>query len=388
VIEKMENALNSLINLNPFYAYILMGSQFKEAGVKNVSLTISRNGDFVFLYNPVSIAAKHVKMVEGLILHELMHFINKHYLIRAKDKRDKQIWDIAKDAAINQFIPQLDAFSIPLNVLVQEGHGVDNDMIFVSPPIDMLNRTAEEYHQYMLDEFMKNDSFDVEAVWDKLPDSHEQESDLPIEMMIELTQEKVGKAFNLFGNELPSGVKQDIEINLSRPIINWETALRKFTGMSLRGDKYSTPLRPNRRYDDQPGWRYIYEPKLTVIIDTSGSIIEEEINAFMSEIEAIAAQEFSFNVIQVDKSVTFVGEYKLGNWKDFQVYGGGETDLQPAVDIAEQQFRSEGIVIFTDGYVDLPRVGRRVLFVLSKKHNVEFYIDAKRVYGDVYVLEK
>lgn len=87
-------------------------------------------------------------------------------------------------------------------------------------------------------------------------------------------------------------MKQDIEINLSRPIINWETALRKFTGMSIKGDKYSTPLRPNRRYEDQPGWRYIYEPKLTVIIDTSGSIIEEEINAFMSEIEAQQLRNF------------------------------------------------------------------------------------------------
>ena len=80
-----------------------------------------------------------------------------------------------------------------------------------------------------------------------------------------------------------------------------------------------------------------------MIIDTSGSIIEE-INAFMSEIGN--AQEFPFNVIQVDKSVTLVGEYKMGNG-DFQVYGGGKLTFSLPW-ICEQQLGAR-IVIFTDG---------------------------------------
>ncbi|MDM7320569.1 MAG: VWA-like domain-containing protein, partial [Fervidobacterium sp.] len=370
-----------------FYGYILMGSKYKEGNVKNLAITITRNGDLLFIYNPVSIASKSELMVEGLILHELMHFINRHYLIKPKDKRDKAVWDLAKDVAINQFIPQLDALSVPLNVLIEEGHGTDNDIIFAGPPMNMLNKTAEEYHNYIIEEFMKRGNFDIEAIAEKLPDNHEFTSDLPIEMVVELMEQKVGKAFNLFGGELPSGMKQNIELSIRKPLINWEVAIRRFVGLSQRGDKYPTPLRPNRRYDDQPGWRYIYVPKLCVIIDTSGSILEEEINSFMSELDAIARQEVSLKVIQVDKSVTFVGDYKSGGWKDFEIYGGGETDLQPAVDMAENQFRSEGIIIFTDGYVDLPKVSRRVLFVLCKKHNPDFYIDAKRIYGSVYIID-
>ncbi|ABS60165.1 VWA-like domain-containing protein [Fervidobacterium nodosum] len=384
--KKLDNVLANLIKINSFYAYILMGSKFKEANVKNIKLTITRNGDFLFLYNPVSVKIKSEIFFEGLILHELMHFINRHYLIKPKDKRDKAIWNLAQDAAINQFIPQLDALSVPLNVLIEEGHGADNDVIFVGPPANMLNRTAEEYHDYIIEEFLKKGNYDIEAIAEKLPQNHEIESDIPTDMIVELVQQKVGKAFNLFGKELPSGLRQDIEIFISKPVINWEVAIRRFAGLSQKGDKYSTPLRPNRRYDDQPGWRYIYDPKLTVIIDTSGSIIEEELNAFMSEIESLARLGVELNVIQVDKSVTFVGKYKRGEWKNFEVYGGGETDLQPAVDIAQKDFRSEGIIIFTDGYVDLPKVDRRVLFVLSKKHNPEFYIDTKKIYGNVYVL--
>jgi len=78
-----------------------------------------------------------------------MHFINRHYLIKPKDKRDKAVWDLAKDVAINQFIPQLDALSVPLNVLIEEGHGTDNDIIFAGPPMNMLNKTAKSRnHDY------------------------------------------------------------------------------------------------------------------------------------------------------------------------------------------------------------------------------------------------
>jgi len=387
VDNKLKLAIDDLIKSNAFYGYILMGSEFKEGNVRNIALSLTKNGNLLFLYNPVSIATKSQIMIQGLILHELMHFINRHYLIKPKDKRDKAIWELSKDVAINQFIPQLDAFSIPLDVLIEEGHGTDNDIIFAGPPVNMLNRTAEEYHDYIIDEFMKKGNFDIEAIAEKLPNNNEFASDVPIEMVIELSEQKIGKAFNLFGGELPSGVKQNLELTLHKPIINWEVAIRRFVGLSQRGDKYSTPLRPNRRYEDQPGWRYTYTPKLCAIIDTSGSIIDDEINAFMSEIEAIAKQEITLKVIQVDKSVTFIGDYRAGSWKDFEVYGGGETDLQPAVDIAENQFRSEGIIIFTDGYVDLPRVNRRVLFILSKKHNVDFYIEAKCIYGSVYILD-
>ncbi|MGC8903179.1 MAG: DUF2201 family putative metallopeptidase [Fervidobacterium sp.] len=383
---KIDEAISNLIKQNAFYAYLLMGSNFTEANIKNIRLTVTRNGNFLFLYNPVSIATKSVNMIEGLLLHELMHFINRHYLIIPKDTRDKTVWDLAKDAAINQFIPQLDALSIPLNVLIAEQHGTDNDIIFVGPPVNMLNKTAEEYHDYIVEEFLKKGNYDIEAIAENIPNKHEIENDVPIEMIVELTQNKIGKAFNLFGNELPSGLKQFVQFMISKPLINWEVAIRRFAGLSQKGEKYSTPLRPNRRYEAQPGWRYIYEPKLSVIIDTSGSIIEEELNAFMAEIEAIAKQGIPLTVIQVDKSVTFVGEYRSGNWKNFEVYGGGETDLQPAVDLVQTKFRSEGIIIFTDGYVDLPKVDRRVMFILSKKHNPEFYFDAKHMYGSVYIL--
>ncbi|ACJ75242.1 hypothetical protein Ob7_07932 [Thermosipho africanus Ob7] len=375
----IEKAFQNLMKKSPFYAYLLLGVVLKEDNnVKTMSIKFTKNGEILFLYNK-KINKKPIWFVESLILHELMHIINQHFRIKPKNNREKKIWDLAMDAAINQYIPELDARSVPLNVLIQEGHGVDNEYMFAAPPPFMINKTAEEYFDWMMKEFEKKGDFDIEALPDSL-DDHNFESDLPIEMIIEITKDKVGKAFNMFGKELESGLKQNINISLQKSTLDWETLIRRFSNASIKGDKYRTPLRPNRRYDDQPGWKYEYNSKLAVIVDTSASIIEEELNQFLTEIEKIAKYDSKLLLIQVDQAVTMVTEYSSGKWKDLEIYGGGETNLQPAVDLA-QSHNVEGIIIFTDGHVDVPVVKRRVLFVLSSKHNPDFIEDAVRIYG-------
>jgi predicted metal-dependent peptidase len=172
-----------------------------------------------------------------------------------------------------------------------------------------------------------------------------------------------------------------VSLSLQRSTIDWQTLIRRFAGATIKGEKYLTPLKPNRRYENQPGWKYEYKSKLAVIMDTSASIIEEELNQFISEIEKISKYDTEITLIQVDESVTLITEYKSGKWKDLEIYGGGETNLQPAVDLAQSKTRVEGIIIFTDGHVDVPVVKRRVLFVLSSKHNPEFIEDATKIYG-------
>ncbi|ONN27554.1 hypothetical protein XJ44_03255 [Thermosipho affectus] len=376
----INRAFENIVKKSPFYAYLLLGISFrKDENVKNISIKFTKNGEIVFLYNP-SVNKKPIWFVEAIILHELMHIINQHFRIKPRNKREKKIWDLAMDAAINQYIPELDARGVPLNVLIEEGHGVDNEVIFAAPPAFLIDKTAEEYFEWMMKEFEKKGDFDIEALPDSI-DDHDFQSEIPVEMIIEITKDKVGKAFNMFGKKLDSGLKQNIDVILQKSTLNWETILRRFSNASIKGDKYMTPLRPNRRYDDQPGWRYEYKSKLAVILDTSASIIEEEMNQFLTEIEKIAKQDSQLILIQVDKSVTMVTEYKSGNWKDLEIYGGGETNLQPAVDLAQSKVGVEGIIIFTDGHVDVPVVKRRVLFVLSSKHNPEFIEDAVRIYG-------
>ena len=123
------------------------------------------------------------------------------------------------------------------------------------------------------------------------------------------------------------------------------------------------------------------------MVDTSGSIVDEEFNAFFSEIDTLTRlTDSKIWLIQVDETVQSVTKYGRGMWKNLKLIGKGETNLQPAVDYAQDKLRPEGLIVFTDGFTDLPHVMRKVIFVLSKHYNPGFLEDAKRIYGKYSVV--
>ncbi len=360
-------------------------SKVPSKEIRTLELSFSQNR-WTLLYNPDWIAKTDVNFVQALLLHHLMHLINLHFLIKPKSKRERMIWDLAMDAAINQYIPELAAFGIPLNLLIEEGHGVDNERLFVIPPDWLPDQSAEEYYKWIIKKMEELGRFDIIAVGElreNFADSHDSLYKIEnVDMVLELTQSDLSKAFNLYGQELPSGVRRQVELAIFRPILNWKDTIRRFAGLSEYGERYTTPLKPNRRYDDQPGWKISHMARLGVIVDTSGSIIEEELNQFFSEIEGLSRYvDTNLVLVQVDRAVTLEMKYTRGNWRKVEIVGGGETDLQPAVDYLQQKYHPEGLIIFTDGFVDLPVVKRRVLFVLSSYYNEEFVQQARKMYG-------
>lgn len=388
----IEKIILNLGKRSPFYLYLLLNiSRVPSKEVRNIELSFQRSSKITLYYNPEWINSKHPEFVEGLILHHLMHLINLHFLIKPKDNRDRMIWDLAMDAAINQYIPQLSAFGVPLNLLIEEGHGVDNEKLFVLPPDWMPDRSAEEYHKWILQKMDELGRYDIAVVAQARENSSDSHDGMyrvqDIDMILELTKSDLKKVFNLYGSELESGVKRLVELSISRPLLNWKDKIRHFAGVSEYGERYTTVLRPNRRYEQQPGWKTSHMARLGIVVDTSGSIIEEEFDDFFSEIEALSRYvDTNFVLVQVDRAVNLEIRYSKGAYRNMEIIGGGETDLQPAIDHLQDNHHPEGIIVFTDGYTDLPVVKRRVLFVLSKHYSEEFLSQARKIYGSSSVV--
>lgn len=368
-----------------FYNYLKMYfDNIPSENVRTVKLSVSKSGRFKIIFNPRRLKAKGLIFTKAILKHEIFHIIHGHIFIKPKDKTDRQIWNLAMDAAINQQIKELDAFSVPLDVLLDEGCGTDNENLFVGPPMNYINRTVEEYYKWIMEYYEKSNKADLELIEDNRVDSHEDFGNFEImeEIVTDLVSEVISEAYEKSKGDVPSGLEIPISLIINKSKRNWKDLIRRFFGNSIVIEKYRTPLRPNRRYENQPGWRSLFGPEIAIVIDTSGSIIEEEYTDFFSEIERIAKiYDSRIYIVQVDNSVQNVLKYGKGDWKNINIKGKGNTDLEPAIEYLEENIRPEGIIVFTDGYVDVPIIKRRALFVLSKNYNEEFKKSVEEIYG-------
>ncbi|HOO74480.1 MAG: hypothetical protein H7A31_04545 [Thermotogae bacterium] len=381
----MEDAWIDLSKENYFFNYFrLFCEMIPSETVKTIKSTFTSKGQIRIIYNDKVLSLKGVRFTKALLKHQIYHIVFGHPFIKLKDKRGKGLMNLCMDAAINQYIRELDAFAQPLDVMIKEGHDVDNNVFFVTAPINMLNRTAEEYYDYALKVLEDNKMIDIEEFnSNENFESHDFESELSYEMTFNIVSEIVTMSHDKSKNNLPDGLEQNIKTVINKPMLSWKTLLRTFFGSGIRTDKYRTPLKPNRRYDFQPGWQSESGPNIVVLLDTSGSIIDEEYGQFFGEIESICKNlGGNVKIIQSDNAVQSITEYKRGKWSDIVIKGKGSSDLQPAIDYIEKNLRPEGIILFTDGWLEVPNIRRKSLFVLSKNYNKDFYSQAVSYYGN------
>ena len=157
----------------------------------------------------------------------------------------------------------------------------------------------------------------------------------------------------------------------------WEVALqrwmesvapgeRTFVRASRRGADRSDVVLPGRRRE---GWM------LTVILDTSGSMVEElprALGAIADFCEAIAVDQI--RLLQCDVDVTSDETLSPGELAQYQVTGFGGSDLTPAMELlaADPQVRAAAII--TDGDIQFPAAPMpyAVLWVLPPTRSAAF----------------
>ena len=145
-----------------------------------------------------------------------------------------------------------------------------------------------------------------------------------------------------------SSMRQDI-LDRIQTKIDWRKVLRYFVKTSQRADKRSTPRRLNKRYPRvHPGKRVRRQAKIAISIDQSGSVDDQMLAAFFSELNKLA-EIAEFTVIPFD---TRVAEDKVYTWKKGQskkterVLAGGTCFNAPTKYVNERGF--DGHIVLTD----------------------------------------
>ena len=291
--------------------------------------------------------------LRGLIMHENLHKTFQHmFLWQHLYKEDGRTANMACDYVINLIIDDLRKstsgfVSVPkMGLLDERFRGMDSQAVY------KILRQEKDESGGDGNDGAGMDDHDWETGEGMSPEDVEQVTK-EINQAIRQGQLMAGK---LGGNQ--SRTLGD----LVEPKVNWRDQLRDFVSSTASGRDLSTWQRVNRRWLQHD----MYMPstitesvgRIVVAVDTSGSIGGPELNAFLSEVQAICmnvAPE-KIDLLYWDTEVAAHEVYAQDQLDKLTAStkpaGGGGTSVTCVADyLRDNQIKPECVIVLTDGYI-------------------------------------
>lgn len=334
VARQLTHARTALVIDFPFFGQLALRLNMVE---RNDIKTLAVDGKSIF-YNADFVAALPPARRKSALGHEVLHCVFDH--IGRRGARKPRKWNMAGDYVINP-------------VLKDSGLEIGENWLFNPAFAGM---SADEVYNLLPDDDDDDDGDGKEPldeIMDGSPDTREVDA-----MDWKVATVQAANTARAMG-KLPGSLERFVD-SLVNPQVDWREQLRRFMLPSLGGDY--TWMRPNRMFINQG----IYLPTLysetvgeiVVCIDTSGSITNEVLNAFGSEIKAIVdqARPSKTHVIYCDAAVNHVDCFTPDDDLQFKMHGGGGgTDFRPPFAyVEEHQIAPKCLVYLTDMYGSFP----------------------------------
>lgn len=365
--DRVMKARSSLILTQPFFG--ALGLRLKVVEDPSLKSGMVTNGK-ALTYNPKFIESLSDAEVKGLIAHEIMHCATGHPWRR--DARDLKMFNEAGDYAINPILSDC-GFTLPKGALNRA---------------DFKGKSAEEIYTVLLkerppqggkgkgkgkgkgqgqgqgggggqpgdgegegdeDDDQQPGGFDDGGAGDPAG-AKEEESQWRVATAQAAAQAKLQ-------GKLPGALERLIEEN-QRNKVDWKSVLRRFLTRLQKADYRWT--KPHRRYMASGLYLPEFEseatmPPLVVVVDTSGSIGQAELNLFGAEINSIVKEVRPEKTIIVycDSRVAHVDEFEPEQDIVLKGYGGGGTDMGAALKYINKNYADSDLaacIVLTDGY--------------------------------------
>lgn len=359
---RMQDAVMSLLLKEPFYGSLASAISMQPSE-KAQKLNMTLLPSPVLRYNPTWFESLPDSMAIGALVHELLHLVLLHALRRGD--RDPLLWAACCDMAVNDQLPP--ALLSPDAVTTEK---IEKEYRLKLER----NRSAEHYYEALdkLDDSLSFFTREGEALLRTSGRaelqatllSEEEASQMNERALKSMLGELIDAAHR--GGELPQVIESELEPLYEKPQIDWKIIFKRFLTGRGRMQSRATYKRESRRYDGYPGSKRSVGLKVLIALDESGSITNEQLQTFLSElIEINRITNAEIMVTEFDTECSRpqpVAEYRVGKKRE----KNGGTDFRPVFTLADS-LRVPLLVIFTDGDGTAPdRANQKVLWVLTK----------------------
>ncbi len=352
--EKLVTARIGLLLRAPFFGNLATRMKLTNAdGWCPTAATDGRN----FYYNSEFVNNMPLKQLEFLVGHEVLHAVYDH--MGRRGNRDPKLWNIADDYCVNwDLVEQRIGDKIPIALYDGKYRGMSAEEVY-----DDLYQNADkidvnELMKRLLDEHLdgEGDADGEGDDGDKPGNGRPRLSKDEQKQIRDEIKEAVLAAANASGaGNIPGGVKRLIK-DLTEPVMNWRELLNQQIESTIKSD--FTWQRPSRRgwHMDavMPGMLPGNQIDVVIGIDASGSITDNDLKIFLSEIKGIMEtyDEYRIHVLGWDTEVhnaeVFTSD-NIGNIEEFAPGGGGGTDPHCVWSwLEENDIQPKKLIMFTD----------------------------------------
>jgi predicted metal-dependent peptidase len=349
-----------------------------------------------FYYNPEYVQELRPDEAQFVLAHEALHCALSHFARR--QHRVKHRWDLACDYAINPILLEDGLTAPPGMIMLKEYAGMTAEEIYPCIDDNDLTETLDQHlydkednpaegsqdssenpldNRDRRDDPQKNESRDEQPQQNpqdsesegKQGNSPQQEFDEaaggappppPLsqqeaeELAVQWQQRMAGAAQQAQQAGKLSGVMKRLVEELLQPRLPWRSLLAHYMTAVARDD-YSY-ARPSTRRGNPAIFPTLRSQQINaaVALDVSGSVHDKELQACLSEINAIKGQlRAAVTLLPCDSAIIDGFPLRFESWEEVTlpeaIQGGGSTDFRPVFDWLALQDRQPDILIyFTD----------------------------------------
>lgn len=368
----------------PFFGSTITNVEYQE--LLDID-TAATDGNKIY-YNPEFLGGLTIEEQIFILAHEVCHIAFNH-ISRRKDK-DKNLWNIATDAVINQ-------------LLKKDGLKMLDGLIDIPEAIDY---DAETYYEKLLQEQKENPDFDRKAgndsheMWENTDikengktDALEKEDDISEKDAFKKNRELKKKQLEDLKRSLIKDTVTSNEFNMSNvgsasSLIDWRYILKETINYDVDWSYKNVTIENGvitANLEDKA------LPVTEILLDTSGSINEDLLRTFLRECKNILKHS---KVLVGCFDTIFYGFKELRTEQDIdnmRFVGGGGTNFDVAVNAFSR--RSENKIIFTDGEARMPITPVNAVWIvfgnrkINPKGGKVIYIN-EELYSNMNVVNK
>ena len=371
----------------PFWT--VLASKFKRVPVEDlqtIEVQVTMKG-VELRYDPQIVLDSELGFLRYTLVHESLHLIYRHMFrfahsqdivdlagssseapISYKEaKKPIKTADLAADLVVNRdlvaMFPDFDRYGVTVE-----------DVPNFHYPLN--NKASEDVEQYIIDTYRKciddrsgqgngqggeqegqgNPPTDIngKGVNQHKPGSTESEGEMikrikqrMVEGMVSDTANTVGK----MKGTMPSDLEAEIAIIQRPPRKDWKAVLEGYVKGSIPKDSTRTWAHINRRVPYLiKGHKQKRVPLISIAVDTSGSVSDKELQAFLEEMNHIRKiYGTDLEIVQCDAEIEKVVLVRAKQQMPKTITGRGGTEFYPALEyFAKAKRRPDVVIFFTD----------------------------------------